>query len=494
LAWLTPVCTTPDVEISQKCGVDAFLFIRYIRMMLKIFMPTSLVVIPVLTPINRLSGRGGQASALSVLSISNVAPEHTSGRLWIHLALAMLIVSWVCYVIHEEILVYVETRHKYLNSPEYRRQVSASTLLVANVPEAMLNEETLQATFEIFPSGVKEVMINRKSKEMSSSIAARNKTVEDLEVAEAKMIALCVVSRAKRRVQQGDRSKTDTSNVSLGQLRRREIGCTTGSKMEACPHNPSPPGSHKSSAIAFCKAAESEAEQAAWRSHIDPRQRETVRLPIFANGWCPHLPLLGKKVDRIHYLRWRLAHLNSVIESSRMDEDKNAKINSAFIRFNRQIAAHIACQSVMHRDPHSMSPRMLGVDPRDVIWDNLSMGWRQRLVRTLVSLSINVSIVMLYAIPVAFTSLLANLDALTSRVSWLSWVANWPDRMKSIVQGILPPALLQLMLMLVPTVFRGVSHFQGAPTRNARELKVQAWYFLFLFVQVRRAQTKVKIC
>lgn len=203
--------------------------------------------------------------------------------------------------------------------------------------------------------------------------------------------------------------------------------------MEACPNNPSPLGSHKSSALAFCKAAESEAEQAAWRSHIDPRQRETVRLPIFANGWCPHLPLLGKKVDRIHYLRWRLAHLNSVIESSRMDEDKNATMNSAFIRFNRQIAAHIACQSVMHRDPHSMSPRMLGVDPRDVIWGNLSMGWRQRLVRTLISLSISVSIVMLYAIPVAFTSFLANLDALASRVNWLSWIANWPDRMKSIV-------------------------------------------------------------
>lgn len=210
LAWLMPVCTTPDVEIIQKCGVDAFLFIRYIRMMLKIFVPTSLVVIPVLTPINRLSGRGGQASALSVLSISNVAPEHTSSRLWIHLALAMLIVSWVCYVIHEEILVYVKTGHKYLNSPEYRRQVSASTLLVANIPEAMLNEENLQATFEIFPGGVKEVMINRKSKEMSSSIAERNQTVKDLEVAEAKMIALCVVSRAKRRVQQGNRTNTES--------------------------------------------------------------------------------------------------------------------------------------------------------------------------------------------------------------------------------------------------------------------------------------------
>lgn len=202
-------------------------------------------------------------------------------------------------------------------------------------------------------------------------------------------------------------------------------------------------------------------------------------------SWFPSLPLLGRKVDRIYHLRDRLQELNQEIELSTRDQaDDRPLLNNAFVRFNDQIAAHLACQSVVHGAPHRMAPRILDVNPNDVIWDNLALGWRQRFIRVCLGMSASTGLIVLYAVPVAFTSFLANLDVLASKVSWLSWLTDWPDAIKSVVQGVLPPALLQVILVLVPVVYRYLMHFQGAPTGSVRELGVQTWYFLFLFVQV----------
>jgi hypothetical protein len=200
------------------------------------------------------------------------------------------------------------------------------------------------------------------------------------------------------------------------------------------------------------------------------------------------LPLLGKKVDRIHHLRDRLQELNQEIELSTRDQAEDRPLlSNAFVRFNDQIAAHLACQSVVHGVPHCMAPRILDVNPNDIIWDNLALGWRQRCIRVCLGMSASTGLIVLYAVPVAFTSFLANLDALASKVSWLSWLRDWPGTIKSVVQGVLPPAFLQIILVLVPVVYRYLMQFQGAPTGSVRELGVQTWYFLFLFIQVSEA-------
>jgi len=214
--------------------------------------------------------------------------------------------------------------------------------------------------------------------------------------------------------------------------------------------------------------------------------RETTRLPLVVRAWLPPVPFFGRKVDLIHQLQETLQTLNEEIASARARSGSFTPLNNAFVQFNRQVAAHMACQSVLHGKPHRMTPRILEVDPTDVIWDNLALSWRQRWIRVSIGLSVSTSLIFLYAIPVAFTSFLANLDVLASNVSWLSWLLLWPSSIKSIIQGVLPPALLQVLLLLVPTAYRQVMHFQGATTGSARELGVQNWHFIFLFAQVSR--------
>lgn len=229
---------------------------------------------------------------------------------------------------------------------------------------------------------------------------------------------------------------------------------------------------------------EDQDEEPYWRRYIEPKDRETMRLPLFSPTWFPSIPLVGKKVDRIYHLRRELARLNLEIEEDQNNIEKFPHMSSAFIQFNHQVAAHMCCQSLSHHIPQHMAPRLVEISPDDVIWDNMSIKWWERYLRTGVILLISAGLIVFYAIPVAFTSLLNKVSELAQYVPWLKWLEDLPKEAIAIIQGVLPPVLLSLILLLVPIIFRLLIKQQGVPTGNDRERGVQSWYFAFLFIQV----------
>lgn len=221
-----------------------------------------------------------------------------------------------------------------------------------------------------------------------------------------------------------------------------------------------------------------------WRHYIEPKDRDTIRLPIVNQTWFPAIPFVGQKVDKIYQLRRELARLNLEIEADQNDVEKFPYMNSAFIQFNHQVAAHMACQSLSHHVPQQMAPRLVEISPDDVIWDNMSIKWWERYLRTVLIVAVCAGLIILYAVPVTFTSLLSKVHILAQDYTWLAWMNKLPSVAIAIIQGVLPALLLSLILMLVPMIFRLLIRQQGVPTGNAKELEVQTWYFTFLFIQV----------
>lgn len=449
---MKPVWSTSDDTILQKCGFDALLFVRYLRMMLWIFLPITLIVTPVLAPVNRFSGEHARTSVLDVFAISHIAPGQVASKLWTHWVLGVVVVGWVCYVVHREALAFVEARQEYARCLHYQSQSRPTTILVGNISKAFLAEDKLRNMFDVFPGGVRDVYVNRNDRSLTAELTAREKLITALETAQTKLIAARVSNVAAAQGNKGSSSLFQCGGGALAAIYRKGKGRKSG----------------------------------AWPQNVTSGNRETVRLPLVIRPWLPSVPFFGRKVDLIHQLQETLHALNGEIASARVRSGTCAPLNNAFVQFNRQVAAHMACQSVLHGTPHRMTPRILEVDPTDVIWGNLALSWRQRWIRVSIGLFVSTSLIFLYAVPVAFTSFLANLDILASNVSWLSWLLHWPGSIKSIIQGVLPPALLQVLLLLVPTAYRQVLHFQGATTGSARELGVQNWHFLFLFAQVSR--------
>ncbi|CAD6580331.1 MAG: hypothetical protein ASARMPREDX12_009526 [Alectoria sarmentosa] len=236
--------------------------------------------------------------------------------------------------------------------------------------------------------------------------------------------------------------------------------------------------------IACNEVYDTNGREPVWKRYLKEKDRETMRLPIFGWQWMISLPLLGQKVDTIDYCRKEVARLNAEVEQDQKTPERFPLMNSAFVQFNHQVAAHMACQAVSHHIPNQMAPRVVEISPDDVIWDNMSMRWWESYVRPAVVIVIIVGLVIGWAFPVSFTAVLSQIKTLTGTVKWLHWLANAPKEVFSIIQGVLPQAILALLLILLPIILRYLAKRQGDYTGMAVELSVQKYYFAFLFVQV----------
>ena len=223
-------------------------------------------------------------------------------------------------------------------------------------------------------------------------------------------------------------------------------------------------------------------DDAVWRRYLKDKDRDTMRLPVWS--WMPSLPLLGEKVDTIQYCRKEIARLNVEIEDDQAHPERFPLMNSAFVQFNHQVAAHMACQAVSHHLPKQMAPRLVEIDPNDVIWDNMSIPWWQAYIRTGAVVVIVIGMIVLWAIPIAFTSALSQLETAAKTWHWLHWILSIPSWFRGVLQGVLPAVLLGILLFLLPVTLRFLVKMQGTASGMLVEISVQRYYFCFLFVQL----------
>lgn len=225
---------------------------------------------------------------------------------------------------------------------------------------------------------------------------------------------------------------------------------------------------------------------AEWEKYLKPKDRPTHRLPVFGVDWLPGLPLITKKVDTIYWCRKELARLNLEIEEDQKHPERFPPMPSAFIQFNHQVAAHMACQSVVHHLPRQMSPRMSEISPRDVIWGNMAINWWQEWLRSTVVVGIVLAMIFLWAIPVAWTAALSQIDKLIEDAKWAAPLRDNATLLNIIkgLAGVLPAATLALLLLLVPLILNFLAGLKGAKTGAQKNEFVQIYYFVFLFLQV----------
>jgi len=219
-----------------------------------------------------------------------------------------------------------------------------------------------------------------------------------------------------------------------------------------------------------------------WKKYITEKQRPTMRIPLLS--WLPSLPLIGKSVDTIYYCRREVARLNLEIEMDQETPEQYPLMNSAFIQFNQQVAAHMACQALSHHVPQHMCPRHIEVSPNDVVWGNMKMQWWERYIRSGLITVATGGLIIGWAFPVAFVGLISQVNYLTSAFKWLAWLGDLPSSVLGLISGVLPPLLLGILMALLPMILRLFARIQGCHTGMAIEQTVQSMYFAFLFIQV----------
>ena len=111
-AWVIPAFMANDDDVFYYAGIDALVYMRFLKLCVKI----SLIIMPygiaVLLPLNYY-GKGG-LHGLDKVAMSNVQAQ--SSKVWAHLVAAWFYTVIICYLLYEEWKVYIMYRQEYLTS------------------------------------------------------------------------------------------------------------------------------------------------------------------------------------------------------------------------------------------------------------------------------------------------------------------------------------------------------------------------------------------
>ena len=179
---------------------------------------------------------------------------------------------------------------------------------------------------------------------------------------------------------------------------------------------------------------------------VDQKSRPTHRLK----------PIIGKKVDTIDYGRNELPKMIQQIDAQRSSalDGKSKQVAAAFVEFTSQAAAQEAYQVAVREKSMTWKPRYIGVQPSEVIWKNLSVSYKSRKTKMLLATIFICVLTLWWAIPVAFVGILSNINYLTNKVHFLSFINKIPSSILGIVTGLLPSVLLVVLMSLVPIICR----------------------------------------
>ncbi|KAF7984711.1 hypothetical protein HWV62_13020 [Athelia sp. TMB] len=481
-SWPIQLWRADYEDIVAVNGMDAYFFVRFLRMAIIIFLPIWLLSWAVLMPVDSVNTSVPGKSGLDKFILGNIATDKQA-RYAAHVSLAWLFTFWIFWNIRREMAHFITKRQRFLISPAHARSVQATTVLVTGIPAKYLSQDALHSMYAHLPGGVKKIWLNRDLKELPAAYDRRLKACGKLESAENALLKTAAKIRRKQLKKGGASDEAPMVDAEGRPLT----------------HSSNPDTDPESGSVGLAEKL------------VPAAKRPSHRLPA---GFMPFsLPFIGEKVDSIHWAREQIEETNAVLAKGRAEidgqgagpqfappalepgkaeetSDKAAAqqvkdavayppLNSAFITFHTQIAAHMAKDTLNHHEPYRMTGRYADVAPEDVIWSNLGMNAYEAKLRMLISYGVTAALIILWAIPVAFIGVISNIEALCKKESWLAWLCKIPSVVLGLIQGVLPTVLLAVLMMLLPIILRMLAKFEGIPKRTGLELSLMTRYFIF---------------
>jgi len=210
-------------------------------------------------------------------------------------------------------------------------------------------------------------------------------------------------------------------------------------------------------------------------SYVPENKRPSHRLKF---------PIFGKKVDTINYIKEELPNLNKQVMKLQLNHEDFKPFNSVFVEFNSQYSAQMAFQSVTHHTALHMSPRFIGLDPKDIVWMNMRMFWWERLIRKFGAATAITALVIFWSIPVAFVGMISNINYIIAKAPWLGFLDNLPKALFGILTSLTPTVALAVLMMLLPRFIRFMARVSGSPSTQYVEYYTQQAFFAFQIIQV----------
>ncbi|CAO3656691.1 unnamed protein product [Mucor hiemalis] len=361
--------------------------------------------------------------------IGNTFTSHSVSFLWVYLFFTYLFVFATFYFTFLNYRDYVRIRREFLLRKS--KTLSARTLLITGIPPYLRSDRKLAEYFEKLGIGVVEsVHLIRHVGRLLEYIKERTQHLRQLETAYTNYLGnpceLTGYDPDEILMEEDERERTLHELDGQGEL----------------------------------------------PTHLKAKNRPTFKQSF----------VCGPKVDAIDFYTHKFDEIDDLVVKARK-VGKFLPTSVGFVTFEETISAYVASQVLIDSTPFRLRAQ-LAPEPRDVLWENIAMHGRERVIRKALIMVVLLFLVFSWTIPCGYLSALTSPKSLKAYFPWLLKLAEKNKYINQIVAGFIPTLGVVIFFSVLPLVFNSLSVIEGFTTRSESEESCFAKQFFFLFANV----------
>ncbi|KAI9772315.1 MAG: hypothetical protein M1840_001064 [Geoglossum simile] len=452
--WIPVLYGITDKEVLSSAGLDAFVFLSFFRMASKFLGIAFIFALVVITPVHFHYREGDPAQVVTNAytytdpswlfepQFANaLEPEKDitpDGYLWMYVAFVYVFTGLAAYLLISETKKIIRIRQHYLG---HQSTVTDRTIRLSGVPENLRSEEKIKEHIEALEIGkVESVTLCRNWKEIDDLMDKRAILLRKLE---------------------------EAWTVHLG-YRRIERSLESLPAIQPPPPEPTPSQETDEESDALLTHGYGD------QGHVTPYAKKRPRTSI-RYGF---LKLKSKKVDAINFFEERLRKLDERIMVTREMEFEPTAL--AFVTMDSVAACQMAVQAILDPSPMRLMAH-LAPAPSDVVWPNTYLPRSTRMLMSWIVTLFIVILTVFWVVPVGALAPLLNLKSIKKIWPQLAESLSKNELSRSLVNTVLPTAILSLLNASVPYLYDWLSNFQGMISQGEVELSVISKNFFFTF-------------
>ncbi|PQE12695.1 DUF221 domain-containing protein [Rutstroemia sp. NJR-2017a BBW] len=461
--WIPALYRVTEEQVLASAGLDAYVFLSFFKMSMKLFAIMFVMAAAILAPINAhfyyvtnpfskdpkhppspdyslVDGWNGGWNEATILKggKDSDTPAPDTSYLWSYLVFTYVFTGLAIFFMTRQTRRIIQVRQDYLGS---QYTITDRTIKLSGIPKELRSEEKITEILERLEIGkVESVTLCRDWKKLDGLMDKRAQVVRRLE---------------------------EAWTVHLG----RQRNSSQGLLQNVLPTQ---------SATEQEQEEDSETREDAnllGNSHVMPFEQPRPTTKI----WYGFLGFQSRKVDAIDHYEEQLRRLDDMIVDARKKEYKPTAL--AFVTMDSIPACQMAVQALLDPTPGQLVARPSPA-PMDIVWTNTYLSRSSRMIR---SWSITIFILLLTIIWLVPVAALAGLVSLCSiRQVWpeLANILEDHDVLKALIQTGLPTLMFSLLNLAVPFLYDYLANMQGSISQGEVELSVISKNFYFTFFNV----------
>ncbi|KAI0404826.1 DUF221-domain-containing protein [Xylaria palmicola] len=462
LGWIPALYRVTEEQVLASAGLDAYVFLSFFKMSLRLFATMLFFSVAVLWPIHKafdaypdlnrstppkndtvsslpFNDPFSAESFLVTMKHGDKLEDKSWSYLWSYLVFTWFFSFLTIYFMNSETFKVVKIRQSYLGT---QSTVTDRTFRLTGIPKDLRTEEKIKEFVENLEIGhVRNVNLCRKWGELDSLLIQRRKILHKLEEAWS-------AYRSQKATMPRAAIHNNTTNEANDQLDEHEENADENGRLLA---------------------------DDSLRGLVGEGERPKIRLRF---GF---LKMQNRKIDALDFYEEQLRRLDEKIRDARKKE--YVPIDTAFVTMDSIAACQMAIQATVDPRPGQLLIKP-APSPYDVIWRNVyAPRYRRRLQSGLVTVFIT-TLTILWFFPVAILASLLSICTIKKISPPIAEKLQQHDITKALVQTGLPTLVVSLLNVLVPYLYDYLSNIQGFISQGDVELSAISKNFFFVFFNI----------